>query len=347
VIEDNELPPAAVLFSDDLDADTSADWITRFGANNGIFDAEVLWAFDYGALGIPPAPHSAPGSTRGLFVQVNKTNATAGGSAAINLYPAGRSFSGNYALRFDMLLNLGDVAPTEHALAGLNHSGLLTNRVTQSTDFNNTTRGGDGVFVAIESDGTDNREWAAYTVTNPASAPVLLTNRAAADLSWLITSPPYAAAGSPGIGPTNAKSWAEVELGQQDGVITLKVNGGVIYSFTNTSGFDHGNIMIGHSDQFDSIGSGGTNGNFVIFDNVRVVTGDLFITKVELVGGLQVQIDFVSPPGQPVNFHLQSSAALAPALWADENAAILSATPQGFRFVVARSGGVRFYRVRQ
>jgi len=347
VIVDNELPPAGVLFSDDLDTDTSASWITRFGANNGIFDAEVQWAFDYGALGIPPAPNSSSASTRGLFVQVNKTNSTVGGSAAINLYPVGRSFSGNYALRFDMLLNFGATSPTEHALAGLNHSGLLTNRVTQSTDANNTTRGGDGVFVAIETDGTDNREWAAYTVTNPATVPVLLTNRAAADLSWLISSPPYAVAGSPGVGPSDTKTWAEVELAQQDGVITLKVNEGIIYSFTNTSGFDRGNIMIGHSDQFDSIGSGGTNGNFVIFDNVRVVTLDLFITKVELIGDSQVQIDFISPPGQPSDFHLQSSTDLSPVSWADENGAILSATPQGFRFVVARNGDVRFYRIRR
>jgi hypothetical protein len=348
VIIDNEMPPDAVLFSDSFDDDTSAGWVARFGANNEVFDAEVRWAFDYGALDIPPAPNSAPGSTRGLFVQVNKTNATAGGSAAINLYPAGRSFSGNYALRFDMLLNFGAVSPTEHALAGLNHSGLLTNRVTQSTDANGTTRGGDGVFVAIESDGTGNREWAAYTVTNTDSVPVLLTNRAAADLAWLIPSPPYAAAGSPGVGPSDAKTWAEVELAQQDGVITLSVNKGIIYSFTNTSGFDHGNILIGHSDQFDSIGSGGTNGNFVLFDNVRVVTPGLFITKVELIGDGQVQIDFISPPGQSDDFHLQSSADLASSSssWADEDAAILSATPQGFRFVAARSGGGRFYRIR-
>jgi hypothetical protein len=347
MIVDDELPPTAVLFSDELDADTSANWITRFGANNGLYDAEVRWGFDYAALGIPPAPHSAPGSTRGLFVQVNKSNSTAGGSAAINLYPAGRSFSGNYALRFDMLLNFGETASTEHVLAGLNHSGLLTNRVTQSTDPNNTTRSGDGVFVAMESDGTDNRAWAAYTVTDMGSPPVLLTNRAAADVAWLVPSPPYAAAGSPGVGPGNAKTWAEVELAQQDGVITLSVNRGLICSITNSSGFDSGNIMIGHSDQFDSIGSGGTNGNFVIFDNVRVVAPDLFITKVALLEGNQVQIDFFSPPGQPADFRLQSSAGVAPPSWADEDAAVLSATAQGFRFVVARTGEARFYRVRR
>jgi hypothetical protein len=347
VIVDNELPPTAVLFSDDLDTDTSANWIKLFGANNGLFDAEVRWGFDYGALGIPPAPNSTNTTTRGVFVQVNKTNATTGGSAAVNLYPAGRSFSGNYALRFDMLLNFGESSTTEHALAGLNHSGWLTNRVTQSTDANQTTRGGDGVFVAIETDGTDNRAWAAYSVTSAASMPVLLTNRAAADVAGLVPSPPYSVAGSPGVGPSNTKAWAEVELGQQDKVITLKVNGGVIYSFTNTTGFERGNIMIGHSDQFDSIGSGGTNGNFVIFDNVRVVTGDLSVTKIELVGGSEVQIDFVSPPGQPTDFYLQSSLTLSPAFWEDENSAVLSTTPQGFRFSVLDSQAIRFYRIRR
>jgi len=346
-IFDNELPPVAELFSDTLDTDTSANWLTRFGANNGIFDAEVRWAFDYATLGIPPAPNSPGGSTRGLFVQVNKTNAVAGGSAAINLYPAGRSFSGNYALLFDMLLNFGATSPTEHAFAGLNHSGFLTNRVTQSTDPNHTTRGGDGVFAAIETDGTDNRAWAAYTVAKAANVPLLLTNRPAAALAALVPSPPYGAAGSPGVGPSDAKTWAEVELGQQDGVITLKVNNAVIFSLTNTSGFERGNIMIGHSDQFDSIGSGGTNGNFVIFDNVRVVTSDLFITEVEWLSAGQVQIDFINPPGQPADFRLQSSAAVSPASWADENSAILSTTPQGFRFVVPWSGGARFYRVRR
>ena len=347
IIVDNERPPTAVLFSDDLDTETSANWITRFGANNGLFDAEIRWGFDYGTLNIPPAPNSTNSSTRGVFVQVNKTNGAAGGSAAVNLYPAGHSFSGNYALRFDMLLSFGESSTTEHALAGLNHSGWVTNRVTQSTDANQTTRGGDGVFVAIETDGTDNRAWAAYSVPNAASVPVLLTNRAAADLAWVVPSPPYAVAGSPGVGPSEAKTWAEVELGQQDGVITLKVNGGVIYSFTNTTGFERGNIMIGQSDQFDSIGSGGTNGNFVIFDNVRVVTGDLSVTKIELSQDGQVQIDFVTPPGQPVNFRLQSSADLSPISWSDENSAVLGTTSQGFRFVVRSNGGVRFYRIRR
>jgi hypothetical protein len=345
LIEDDEVPATALLFADDFDTDTSTNWITFFGANNGLFDAEVRWAFDYGALGIPPAPHST-GTTRGVFVQVNKTNAAPGGSAAVNLYPAGRSFTGRYALRFDMLLHFGAVAPTEHVLAGLNHSGLRTNRVTQSTDVNFTTRGGDGLFFAIASDGTSNQEWAAYTVPDADGLPVLLTNRAAATLAAVVPSPPYGAPGSPGIGPDDPPAWAEVELSQQDELVSLKLNNRLIYSFTNHTGFTRGNVMLGHSDQFDSIGSSGANGNFVLFDNVRVVTPGVYITSVALAGG-EVRIEFVAPAGQPSNFRLQSCPDFSATAWDDENSAVITATGQGFRAVTARAAGKRFYRVRR
>src|SRR6185503_15830852 len=79
-IRDDELPPGPVVFSDNFDTDTSADWIVRFGANNGIYDATTTWAYDYSALSIGPAPHTDFGSTLGLYVAVNKTNGAAGGS---------------------------------------------------------------------------------------------------------------------------------------------------------------------------------------------------------------------------------------------------------------------------
>jgi hypothetical protein len=345
-IVDDESPPVAVLFADDFDTDTSPNWVACFGANNGIYDAEVKWAFDYGALGIPPAIHSASNTTVGLFVQVNKTNAAPGGSAGINFYPAGRSFSGDYLLRFDMLLGFGVTAPTEHALAGLNHSGRLTNRVTQSTDKNGTTRGGDGVFVAMASDGSNKRDWTAYTVPDTTSVPSILVSRTAASLADVITAPPYSVPGSPGVGPTTPRAWSEVELGQSNNVVTLKVNNAVIFSFTNTSAFSDGNIMIGLNDQFDSIGSGGANGNFVIFDNVRVVTPGIYITAVQETGNA-MQIDFVAPDGQPSDFRLQSTASLWPAVWADDNSSVIIRTAEGFRCMVTRSGESRFYRLRR
>lgn len=347
-IVDNELPPALVLFSDDLDTDTSANWTVRFGANNGIYDADVRWAFDYTTLTppIPPSPNSPPGSTKGVYLQVNRTNGAANGTAGINLYP-GRTFSGNFALRADMYLSY-DITPagsTEHALLGLNHSGLLTNRAAITfADPSGNARGGDGVWAAIGTDASNSRDWSAYFATNANTVPGLYTNRSAASVAGLISAPPYALAGAPGNrSASGTKTWAEMELSQSNNVITLKMNNSVIYSFPNPSGFVSGDIMIGHNDQADSIGS--TN-NFVIFDNVRVVTHDTRITSVQLLPGNQVQIDFISP-GQEADFHLESTPGLSPADWGPESSAVISTVGQSFRFVVARSGDTQFYRVRQ
>lgn len=348
IIGDNDQPSFGLLYSETFDTDTSANWVTRFSANNGIFDAETFWAFDYSTIGIPPAPNS-PASTVGLFAQVNKTEATAGGSAGINFYPVGQHFAGNFVLRFDMLLNFGTLSTTEHALVGINHSGDRTNRVTQSgSDTSGSVRGGDGIFVAIETDGSNNRDWTAYTFPTPTSAPTAITNRTAASLATTITSPPYAFPGSPGVGPSSAKTWTEVELSQLDGAVTLKVNNNVIYTFANTTPFTSGNIMLGMNDQFDSIGTGGTTGNFVIFDNVRVLSLDLFITKTVRLPNGDMQIDFVSPTGgSPSDFHVDAASNLTLLDWTEETAATITGTEAGFRCVVPGNGPERYYRIRK
>lgn len=346
-IADNDQPDFGILFGDALDTDTSANWITRFGANNGIFDAEVRWGFDYSTIGVPPAPHS-PLSSLGVFVQVNKTNATASGTAGINLYPANRSFSGNYALRFDMLLHNGTASTTEHALVGLNHSANRTNRVSQSADPNGSVRGGDGLFVAIESDGSNNRDWTSYTFPTATSAPTTITNRTSATLTSVITAPPYAFAGSPGSSATAGKTWAEVELSQSNNIVTLKVNNNVIYSFANTSGFNSGAFMIGMNDQFDSVGTGGTAGNFVIFDNVRVISLDVRITRTERLASGEMQIDFLSPyGGAPETYKVQGTSTLNTSDWADEAGAVITSTDSGYRAVVPANGDARFYQIKR
>jgi hypothetical protein len=333
-----------VLFSDDFETDTSANWTIRFGANNGIYDATSTFMLDYSTRGIPPAPHSIGGTTHGVYLDVNKTNSTTGGSAGINLYPNGKSFRGNYALRCDMFLAYGTASTTEHALLGLNHSGLVTNRVTQSTDANQSTRGGDGIWTAIETDGSANREYGAYTFTNATSLPFFITNRSAGSLASLITSPPYGAAGSPGNSPST-KTWAQVELSQINNVVTLKVNNIVIWQINNTFGFTNGNIMLGHNDQFDSIGSAA---NSVIFDNVQVVSLDLTISSISLLPENKVQIDFFSPLGGVASdFRLQSATDLSLGDWSNDDQATITATENGLRAVTTQTPGNRFYRIRR
>ncbi len=338
-ILDNESLPAPVLFSDDLNVDRSADWLVRFGANNQIYDGSVVWAYDYSTRGIPVAPSTLDGTTLGVFVQVNKTNAAVAGAAGINLYPAGQTFSGNYALRFDMFLAYGSASTTEHAMAGLNHSGLLTNRVTQSaTDTNNTTRGGDGIWAAIETDGSNNRDYTLYAPTNQAAVPATVASRTAASLAAVIPAPPYAVAGSPG------RAWSQIELSQFDNVISLSVNNNLVLQYTNTTGFRSGTVMLGHSDQFDSVGNAD---NFVIFDNIRVVRLDFQIVHYERLSEDRVLLEFASPRGGRADeFRLQAASSLSAADWTDV-AGVAEAVPNGFRIVAARAANATFYRIKR
>ena len=63
--------------------------------------------------------------------------------------------------------------------------------------------------------------------------------------------------------------WVDVEVAQVGKEITWKINGTVILQQTNSASFTSGVIMLGHMDTFASIGS---QKNYVIFDNLRVVS---------------------------------------------------------------------------
>jgi hypothetical protein len=263
----------------------------------------------------------------------------------VNLYPTGRTFSGNYAIRADMYLSFDGSATTEHALIGLNHSTLRTNRLHLSTTPSATSRGGDGVWAGIVTDASDSRAYGIHTYTNAGdSLPVLVANRTAASVADLITAPPYALAGSPANRPSGLKAWAEVELGQIDNVVTLKVNNYPIVSYTNTSGYVSGDIMIGHNDSADSIGS---LNNYVIWDNVRVLNLDFAIRHINL-SPTEVEIDFVSPLGGLLtSFQLETKTALDSAGWTGVAGAVFSALPDGVRVNAPRSGNATFYRIRR
>jgi hypothetical protein len=220
-------------------------------------------------------------------------------------------------------------------------------------DAGNSTAGGDGIFVAIETDGSANRDWTTYTYPTPNSLPTAITNRTAIAVSNLVTSPPYAFAGSPGnnatfaAGGTNFFQWADVELRQQNNVVSLRVNNDLIYSFPNTSGFTSGNIMLGMNDQFDSIGNAAT---FAVFDNVRVIDlSPVRIVSAQLPGGNQVQIDFTAPcVASAADLHLQSAIdPTSPTNFSDDAGATISAVPGGWRATTMQSGPARYYRIRR
>src|SRR5262245_19977585 len=87
------------LYTQDFDADDTANWnINNNG--NGTNTANIF--YDYSAAGIPSAPKSVGGTTRGIKLQANisGTGPASGVLPGISVSPTGQSFTGNYRLQF-------------------------------------------------------------------------------------------------------------------------------------------------------------------------------------------------------------------------------------------------------
>ena len=369
---DADDPPETVLWSDSLQTDTSANWTFLFAAApdpttdydinyNGVGAPAGgnigTWPFDYSVLAVPPAPHNTdPTSTKGLYMTVNKNDAIAA-SAALNFYPNGQHFSGNYALRFDMFLIENDTSgTTEYALFGINHDGTHTNWFRNSTTtFNGVGATGwnfDGVFYDVESDGADLGEYVGYSSpTTAGNNPTPITAGVGADgLTGVFKAPPWTPGAIGGGASANVYGsataiWADVELRQANGVISWYINHTLIFVYTNTTGFTSGNIMLGYEDGYDSIG---VEGAAVIYANARVISLARPVIKsiVDPVTGMTIV--FQANAGDvPAQFTLQKSSPLAAGPYADVASTITSLGGGAFQAVKAKDASPAFYRIRR
>jgi hypothetical protein len=372
VIVDDDVPEGDVLFADNFDTDTSGNWTMRFGSlNPEVQDATVTFNFDYGTpeVGVPAAPHSNA-TTTGLLVSVNKlADSSTAAAAGVNLYPNGQDFSGNYALRFDMyLMQNASAGTTENAIFGLDHDTTHTNWYSNSADGVTDGWTFDGVWASVVADASSlpgdprARDYQLFTAPGVALGtaalygPTLVTNREAPTLANAFHQPPWTpggGSGSPGNAPGSATpSWAQVELRQVDGVITLTINNTNILTYANTTTSTHGDIMLGYDDAYNSLGSGG--GGFVIYDNVRVVSlgggvtpASIRISSTTRVGNT-VTIDFTAGAGEAVGAFKLVSSTSVPGPYTDDNSATV--TSQGgsnYRITTTATDPMRFYQIRR
>lgn len=279
-------------FSDNFDSYGTPSLVTAAGTTNGYkivyrtaagpVDFKAIFGFDYSTVtyptNIPSAPHSVGGTTKGLYLTVNK-DATAG-AAAVNLYPTGLVASGNFALKFDLWINWSDpLTSTEHTLFGINHTGTITNRIGQSPS--------DGLFFAIEGEAdspansTTLRDYSVFRGNGLSAAVLMTTNNTVFGPtpplgSQFDTSDPgfvalFPARNIPSYGAVPAGTaglrWLSGEVRQVNGLITCLLNGTAIAQYTNTTIYTNGTLMLGYNDNFNSIGNSDT---FAIFDNIRV-----------------------------------------------------------------------------
>jgi hypothetical protein len=302
---------AAPLFEDNFDTDSSANWTVKTGYFEGSNpdDYSIDWAFDYSQLtvkvyksagdaepvefAIPPAPNSAGSTTRGIRVNVNRKDDLAE-RMAVNLYPKGKSFSGDFVLKFDLFLAHGayadnGVGTTEYALAGINHGGEFMNWFvltgTSLTDpFKNTAIGrnnSDGIFFGLTGEGGAARDFVSLQGGGPGQPPVpkladatgglidrngngaIDVDDSEAHFHNAFPFPRFEFPGMPG------KQWLEVEIAQRGTTVTWKINGHVIAQRVNDTAFTSGNIMLGYADPFTSIADPREE-TYALFDNVRV-----------------------------------------------------------------------------
>lgn len=338
-----------ILFSDDFDSNSSANWNLFAGADNGVLDYTVAWAYDYGATPyttggltrvIPPSPHST-GSTKGVKFQVNTTN---GANVGVNIYPKNRTFSGNFAVKFDMWINYpggaggsGATGSTQFGIFGINHTGTRVNWGAASAPAT------DGIWFGNDGDGGTTRDYRAYlgnlagtqTELIGTSSGLTASNHAASIYQTLLQVPPYETAGVPG------KGWVQVEVDQSNNNITVLMNGTVIAQRTNTAVFTNGTIMLGLMDVFPSIASPLAD-SYVIFDNVTVE--DLSSTGV----GPSIVTQPVSQSvslGSPATFSVAATGTSLTYQWQFDGNNIANATDSSYTIASAQNTNIGYYSV--
>lgn len=345
-LRDEDTAPETVLWSDNFNTDTSANWTFLQATADNVPDNTTTFGLDYFSFyGIPPSPHGG-GDTHGLVIAVNKLDVDAA-AAAVNVYPTGQSFSGNYALRFDMWLNseTGQTTTTEYALAGVNHSGTKTNWF-RSGGITNGTTGFDGIWYTLETDAQASPNFQAYSSPTTNQNPTALTlGTNSSGFTNIFQAPPFLFGGSPAVSYNSLVPgyWSDVEVSQIGKIITLRINQSPILSLTNSTSYTSGDIMLGYLDAFDSIG---VIQGFGVFDNVRVVRlNGLQITSLNIVGA-NVLVDFSFDLNDtPAGFTLQSSSS-ASGGYTDTGATIVQTTPGHYEATVPKSANSQFYRVR-
>ncbi|MEZ6018095.1 MAG: hypothetical protein R3F49_23520 [Planctomycetota bacterium] len=257
-----------IVISDDFETNTSANYVV---VDDLTPDGTQSFAYDYVAAGIPLAPRSTPGTTRGLRLTANDT---AGATDAWTLFHTTPVNANHYRLTVDVWMNF-IVGPftTEFAHVGVAGDGLSFNSVF-------TPINGSGAFIAFTGDGGSSSDYRWFrdpnntpvgesdSTTLPNSHPSYLghgSNGSNPFFTSLFPSPPATIAGSPG----NIWTTVEIDVDNVAGVISFYLDGQLTFQgdFGNTL---YGLVSLGIADVFTSIS--GALDCFTLYDNLTVET---------------------------------------------------------------------------
>lgn len=369
-------PAAPVLLSDDLtDPNDVTNWNVVYGCGdplNDSLDFQANFGFTLAGapvLAIPPPPN---GNANALHLTCNK-DINPGSPGAINCYYTNLFLSGNYAVRFNMNLIEGETKAnsTEGAVFGINHTGSLSNWWYGGGFITNQTWSSDGIWYYVATQpgvSVTSGDYAEYTGAggtngNLGWSRIRTNSQSAFSTAFKINPGPFTTldvnfaqtAGTPANGsPANGwddSTWADVEIKQVGGIVTMSINHTTIFTYTNTTVWQGGYLMLGYADPF-----GATVGNQeagVYYANLQVVQLPasppplITINSIALSGG-NVVITFTTSSVTDTisSFTLTSSGTVNGTYNGVSPAAtITSLGSQQFQASTPYTGGQVFYKI--
>lgn len=368
---DDEYSAGTLLFSDNFNTDTSTLWRTNVADPA---DGFVEFAWDYGTLaGIPPAPATTDGTTKGLRMRCGNVFPQISG---LSVSPLGGNFTGNYRLKFDMWINYngpmpdGGAGSTQHFDAGVGTAG------DTPVYYNNPSA--DGAWFTCSGDGADGATFGDYTAyigavaqndntgfyaagTGPVNSGVRdhahpfytsLWGGQAAPSQQLTLYPGQTGVANLG---NAGMAWHTVVITKAGDTVTWQMDGVIVATVTNDPVNLSTNVFVGYQDRFSGSISDAPEMSFGLVDNLRVETyvnappvdgTPISITSIKIIGG-NVEITFTGPPAALPSAFKLASAGTVTGTYTDDNSATLESLGAGsFKATTALNGAARFYRIK-
>jgi hypothetical protein len=362
--DDDGVELGELLYSDDFDTDTSAEWTV----NEAHVDSNrATFNYNYADMGIPIAPNTTNATTRGLKLEANVGAPTFTG---LSVSPTGEEFSGDYRLSFDMWINfngplaLGGSGSTLSFSAGVGTSGTVAQFPASSVE---------GVIFSVTGDGGSGSDWRAYASTG---APLTGDTGAYAggtEANVLNNSHPYyspfgramapeaqlalfpdqteeTSVGAPGM------AWHEVVIEKRGTNFTWIVDNLPIATITLTNKEIGSNIFVGFFD-INMGQTGNQDLSFGLVDNLRVHAlesiepplGDVVIGSIA-VSASDILIHFSAPEG-PGEFVVEGTATVDGDFAPEPNVQLVETPSPGgtstFRATIPITTNNRFFIVRR
>ncbi len=358
ILIDDDYPPGVVLFSDNFNVDSSANWITN--SNDGFVDSHTDFAFDYSTLYVPPVPGGS--STKGLRFRLNEL--TGALRNAVSASPLGVNLTGDYRMKFKGWINYngpmfdGGAGSTMHMTAGAgttpDHANWAFFGSSDGVWFDVDGDGGStfavgdtSAYVAATLQDDTSGVYAAGTINNPRSTThpyYSIWGNLPAPAAQLANFPSQTGTSQPG---NMGVSWHTFVVTKATNAVTWVIDGILIATVPADTTPLGTNVFVGFEDLFNGA-SGNPAMSFVVIDNFRVETyvdAPIIITGIARVGG-NAEITFTGPNTTPGSFKLQKSATVNTGYVDDNGASIISLGAGSFKATTAASGSPSFYRIK-